>query len=67
MKFCRMGMSCLYDLYGAGGIYRSGGNRAADSFEKKMTEIFRGAQPFTLLEEVYWRLQEGELSLQSND
>ena len=40
---------------------------AADSFEKKMTEIFRGAQPFTLLEEVYGVWQEGELSLQSND
>ena len=32
-----------------------------------MTEIFRGAQPFTLLEEVYGVWQEGELSLQSND
>lgn len=40
---------------------------AADSFEKKMTEIFRGAQPFTLLEEVYGVWQEGKLSLQSND
>ena len=40
---------------------------AADSFEKKMTEIFRGAQPFTLLEEIYGVWQEGELSLQSND
>ena len=40
---------------------------AADSFEKKMTEIFCGAQPFTLLEEVYGVWQEGELSLQSND
>ena len=38
-----------------------------DSFEKKMTEIFRGAQPFTLLEEVYGVWQEGKLSLQSND
>ena len=40
---------------------------AADSFEKKMTEIFRGAQPFTLLEEVYGVWQEGKLSLQSNN
>ena len=40
---------------------------AADSFEKKMTEIFCGAQPFTLLEEIYGVWQEGELSLQSND
>ena len=40
---------------------------AADSFDKKMTEIYRGAQPFTLLEEVYGVWQEGELSLQSND
>ena len=40
---------------------------AADSFEKKMTEIFRGAQSFTLLEEVYGVWQEGKLSLQSND
>ena len=40
---------------------------AADSFEKKMKEIFRGAQPFTLLEEVYGVWQEGKLSLQSND
>ena len=40
---------------------------AADSFEKKMTEIFRGAHPFTLLEEVYGVWQEGKLSLQSND
>lgn len=40
---------------------------AADSFEKKMTEIFRGAQSFTLLEEVYGVRQEGKLSLQSND
>ena len=40
---------------------------AADSFEKKMTEIFRGAQSFTRVEEVYGVLQEGKRSLKSND
>ena len=35
----------------------------ADAFEKKMTEIFRGQQPFTLLEELYGVWQDGKLSL----
>ena len=37
---------------------------AAEGFEKKMTEIFRGAQPFEMLEEVYGVWQDGVLSLQ---
>lgn len=36
----------------------------AESFEKKMTELFRGEQPFTMLEERYGVWQEGVLSLQ---
>jgi uncharacterized YigZ family protein len=35
----------------------------AEMFEKKMTEIFRGQQPFTLLEELYGVWQDGKLSL----
>ena len=35
----------------------------AEAFEKKMTEIFRGQQPFTLLEELYGVWQDGKLSL----
>lgn len=35
-----------------------------EAFEKKMTEIFRGEQPFVLLEEVYGVWQGGTLSLQ---
>lgn len=34
-----------------------------DAFEKKMTEIFRGAKPFSLLEECYGVWQDGVLSL----
>lgn len=36
----------------------------AEAFEKKMTEIFRGQQPFVLLEEIYGVWQDGVLSLQ---
>ncbi|MBR3910555.1 MAG: DUF1949 domain-containing protein, partial [Anaerotignum sp.] len=35
----------------------------AEMFEKKMTEIFRGQQPFTMLEELYGVWQDGKLSL----
>lgn len=36
----------------------------AEAFEKKMTEIFRGERPFTLLGEAYGAWREGKLSLQ---